>query len=55
MTEPKVVHPATQDRIDFRNHNLDGPADMLPEDLPELGIKRSAFSVWAHSMVATSD
>src|SRR5664279_344523 len=35
MTDPKVVHPATQNRIDFRNHNLDGPADMLAEDLPE--------------------
>src|SRR5664279_1258453 len=36
MSDPKVVHPATQDRIDFHNHILDGPADMLPEDLPEL-------------------
>src|SRR5450759_806402 len=36
MTDPKVVHPATQNRIDFRNHDLDGPADMLSEDLPEL-------------------
>ena len=36
MSDPKVVHPATQDRIDFRNHNLDGPADVLSEDLPEL-------------------
>jgi hypothetical protein len=35
MTNPKVVHPATQNRIDFRNHNFDGPADMLPEDLSE--------------------
>src|ERR1035441_1044835 len=40
MTEPKVVHPAAQNRIDFRNHDLDGPADMLPEDLPELCIQR---------------
>src|ERR1700679_3628565 len=35
MTDPKVVHPATQNRIDFRNHSLDGPADVLSEDLPE--------------------
>ncbi len=40
MTDPKVVHPATQNRIDFRNHNLDGPADMLAEDLPELFKQR---------------
>jgi len=40
MTDPKVVHPATQNRIDFRNHDLDGPADMPPEDLPELFIQR---------------
>ena len=40
MTNPKVVHPATQNRIDFRNHTFDGPADMLPEDLPELCIQR---------------
>src|SRR5664280_2844729 len=36
MTDPKVVHPAPQNRIDFRNHGLDGPADVLSEDLPEL-------------------
>ena len=40
MTDPKVVHPATQNRIDVRNHNFDGPADMLSEDLPELCIQR---------------
>jgi len=40
MTDPKVVHPAAQNRIDVRNHNLDGPADMLSEDLPELCIQR---------------
>src|ERR1035437_9001146 len=40
MTDPKVVHPATQNWIDFRNHNLDGPADMLSEDFPELFIQR---------------
>ena len=40
MTDPKVVHPATQNRIDFRNHDLDGPADVLPEDLPELFKQR---------------
>ena len=40
MTDPKVVHPATQNRIDFRNHILDGPADMLSEDLPELFKQR---------------
>src|ERR1035437_10364952 len=40
MTDPKVVHPATQNRIDSRNHNLDGPADMLAEDLSELFKQR---------------
>src|ERR1035437_1410432 len=39
MTDPKVVHPATQNRIDFLNPNLDGPADMLSEDLPEFCIQ----------------
>src|ERR1019366_9830176 len=29
-----------QDRIDFRNHNLHGPADVLSEDLPELFEQR---------------
>src|SRR5664280_837513 len=43
MTDPKVVHPATQDRIDFRNHNLDRPADMLAEDLPELFKQRCSL------------
>jgi hypothetical protein len=32
MTDPKVVHPATENRIDFRNHDFDGPADI--EDGP---------------------
>src|ERR1022692_4194755 len=40
MADPKVVHPATQNRIDFRNHSFDGPADMLSEDLPELFKQR---------------
>jgi hypothetical protein len=31
MTDPKVVHPTAQNRIDFLNHGLDGPADVLPE------------------------
>src|SRR5271165_5396172 len=43
MADPKVVHPTTQDRIDFLNHILDGPADMLPEDLPELFKQRCPF------------
>src|ERR1019366_4338424 len=40
MADPKVVHPAAQNRIDFRNHSLNGPADMLSEDLPELFEQR---------------
>src|SRR5260370_22774700 len=40
MAVPKVVHPTAQNRIDFRNHNFDGPADMLSEDLPEFCIQR---------------
>ena len=40
MPDPKVVHPATQNRIHFRNRKFDGPADMLPEDLPELRKQR---------------
>src|ERR1017187_10856253 len=30
-----VEHPTAQNRIDFRNHSLDRPADVLSEDLPE--------------------
>src|SRR5664279_606803 len=40
MADPKIVHPTTQNRIDLLNHILDGPADMLPEDLPELFKQR---------------
>src|SRR5882672_10470426 len=40
MSDPKVVHPAAQNRIDFRNHNLHRPADVLSEDLPELFKQR---------------
>jgi hypothetical protein len=40
MADPKVVHLAAQDRIDFLNHLLYRPADMLPEDLPELFEQR---------------
>ena len=40
MADPKVVHPAAQNRIDFLNHFLYRPADMLPEDLPELFEQR---------------
>ena len=40
MADPKVVHPPAQNWIDFRNHSLDGPADMLAEDLPELFKQR---------------
>jgi hypothetical protein len=36
MTDTKVVHPTKQNRIDFRNHNLHGPADVLSEGRPEL-------------------
>src|SRR5947207_4110422 len=43
MTDPKVVHPATQDRIDFRNHNLDRPADMLAENSPKLFKQRCSL------------
>jgi hypothetical protein len=43
MTDPKVVHPTTQNRIDFRNHILHGPADLLPEDLPELFKQRGSL------------
>ena len=40
MADPKVVHPTAQNRIDFRNHSRHGPADVLPEDLPELFKQR---------------
>ena len=43
MPNPKVVHPTAQNRIDFRNHKFDGPADMLPEDLPELRKQRCSL------------
>jgi hypothetical protein len=35
IADAKVVHPVTQNRIDFRNHSFDGPADVLLEDLSE--------------------
>src|SRR5215510_6748155 len=40
MTDPKIVDPAAQDRIDFRNHFLYWPAHMLSEDLPEVFKQR---------------
>src|ERR1700693_162495 len=40
MADPKIVHPAAHNRIDFLNYLLHGPADMLPEDLPELFKQR---------------
>jgi hypothetical protein len=40
MADPKVGHPAAQDRIDFLNHFLDGTADILPEDFPEFFKQR---------------
>ena len=43
MTDPKVVHPTTQNRIDFRIHILHGPADLLSEDLPELFKQRGSL------------
>jgi predicted RNA-binding protein YlqC (UPF0109 family) len=40
MADPKVVHPTAQNWIDFRNPSLDGPADVLSEDLSELFKQR---------------
>ena len=40
VTHRKVIHPTAQSRIDFRNHLLHGPADVLSEDLPELFKQR---------------
>jgi hypothetical protein len=43
MTDPKVIHPASQNRIDLLNHFLYRPADMLPEDpisLPGASVVR---------------
>jgi len=41
VTDPKVVHPATENGIDFRNHKFDGPTDILMEDFLERRKKRS--------------
>ena len=35
VAECKVLHPATQDGIDTRNHLCDGPGPMTPKDLLE--------------------
>src|SRR5215472_9657564 len=40
MADPKVVHPAPQDRIDSLNHFPYGLADLAAEDLPELRDQR---------------
>src|SRR5579863_8107232 len=60
MTDPKVVHPATQNRIDSFNHDFYGPADMLPEDFPELRIQRCplfqlARIVWPPLLIDAED
>src|SRR5579863_2357428 len=60
MTDPKVVHPATQNRIDSFNHDFYGPADMLPEDFPELRIQRCPLFqlgriVWPPLLIEAED
>src|SRR5215831_10007290 len=40
IADPKVVHPAAQDRIDYLNHLPHGLADLTAEDLPELAEQR---------------
>jgi len=40
MTDPKVVHPAPEDGIDYLYHRIHWLADVLPEDVSELGKER---------------
>jgi hypothetical protein len=43
MTNPEVVHPTTQNRIDPLNHDFNWPTDELSEDLLELCKQRCAL------------
>ena len=40
MTDPKVVRPAPEDGVDYLYHRLHWLADVLPEDVSELGKER---------------
>jgi hypothetical protein len=43
LTDPKVVHPPSENRIDLLNHFPHWLADMLPKDFPEFGKECRAF------------
>src|SRR5713226_7494749 len=50
MTDPKIVHPSPEDRIDHLNHLLHGLADVVPENFPELGKERRSFLHLRHKL-----
>src|SRR5579864_5907580 len=55
MTDPVIVHPTSEDGIDFRNHFSYGLADVLPKDFPEFGKERRSFlHLWHKIAVSTS-
>src|ERR1700740_3044475 len=43
MTDPKIVHPTSEDGIDLLNHFSHWLADVLLEDFPEFGKERRSF------------
>jgi hypothetical protein len=47
MADRKVLHPAPQHRVDFRNHLADGPGPMAAENLLERAQeRRPLFPSW---------
>ena len=50
MTDPKIVHPTSEDGIDLLNHFSHWLADVLPKDLPEFGKERRSFLHLGHKL-----
>jgi hypothetical protein len=50
MTDPKIVHPTSEEGIDLLHHFSHGLADVLPKDFPELGKERRSFLHLRHEL-----
>ena len=50
MSDPIIVHPTLEERIDLLNDFPHGLADVLPKDFPELGKERRAFLHLGHKL-----
>jgi hypothetical protein len=50
MSDPIIVHPTPEDRIDILDHCPHGLADVLPKDFPELGKERRSFLHLGHKL-----